>query len=177
MLEARTFVSNIDKARKTLLDNGAVFKGEYQCKDTIFSPLDSAKTLKDEFLRLRINVKNIWAEKDVIVAVKQTERRDFGKNSVIPLKKEFDSESEARAFIEANLTNDFKYDFQFTRTGWQYDLGENQVDLEKVEDLPDCYTIEVKSKTEYGLKNLVDMLGITSIIQGPSVVEIKRLLS
>ena len=165
MLEARAFVPEIESARKTLELNGA-----------IFTPINSDKSLKDEFLRPRIQLKNIWNEKDMIVSIKQTEKRSSGKNSIIPLRKEFDSESEARKFIDENLKNDFEYDFEFTRTGWQYDLGENQVDLEKVEDIPNCYTIEVKSLTENGLKDLIEMLSIPSLIQGPSVVEIKRLL-
>ncbi|MEK9132071.1 MAG: hypothetical protein AAB447_04155 [Patescibacteria group bacterium] len=177
MLEARTFVSGIDNARKTLQDRGAILKGEYRCKDIIFSPLDSTKSLADEFLRLRINVKNIWDEKDVIVVIKQTKKKGIGKDSLIPLRKEFDSELEARKFIDQNLQNHFQYDFEFTRTGWQYDLGENQVDLERVEDIPSCYTIEVKSSTERELKKLVDLLSITSLIKGSSVVEMKRLVS
>jgi len=178
MLEARAFVSEseIESARK-ILDKEAVFKGEYICYDVIFSPIDSTKTLKDEFLRLRINKKNIWKEKDVIVAIKETLEKEVGKNSLINLREEFDTEIEAREYIDNNLLDKFKYDFEFTRTGWQYNLGENQVDLERVEDVSDCYTIEVKSKTEDGLRNLLDKFQITSVISGPSVVEMKRLLS
>ncbi len=174
MLEARTFVKEIESAKKTLNENKAVFKGEYICKDTIFSPIDATKSLKDEFLRLRVNVKNIWNEKDVIVAIKQTERKDIGKNSIIPLRKEFDSEDDARKYIQENLEDKYKFDFEFTRTGWQYDLGNDQVDLERVEDIPNCYTIEVKSKTEERLRKLVSMFSLTSIIEGPSVVEIRK---
>lgn len=176
MIEARSFVENFDSAKKILAENKAVFKGEYVCKDIIFSPIDSTKSLKDEFLRLRVNVKNIWTEKDVIVAIKQTEKKDIGKNSIIPLRKEFDGEDDARKYIKENLEDKYKFDFEFTRTGWQYDLGENQVDLEKVEDIPDCYTIEVKSKTEDGIKKLTDIFEMRDIIKGPSVVKIKQLL-
>jgi hypothetical protein len=175
MLEARTFVSEIESARK-ILDEQAVFKGEYVCRDAIYSPLDSDKGLADEFLRLRVNEKNIWNEKDVIVAIKHTEGRAVGKNSIIPLRKEFDTEEDAKKYIEENLLDRFTYDFQFTRTGLQYDLRENQIDLEKVEELPGCYTIEVKSPTEEGLRELVEMFHLAPTIVGPSVVEVRKLL-
>lgn len=176
MIEARAFVSEIESTRKTL-DEEAVFKGEYVCRDIIFIPTDSSLSLKDEFLRLRVNEKNIWNEKDVIVAIKQTEQKKVGKNSIIPLRVEFDTEEEARRYIEENLVERFKYGFQFKRTGWQYDLGEDQIDLERVEDVPNCYTIEVKSPTEGGLRKLLGMFQITSVITGPSVVEIQKLLN
>ena len=175
MLEARAFVSEIESARK-ILDEKAVFKGEYICRDIIFVPLDPNKSLKDQFLRLRIQEKNVWDEKDVIVAIKQTEQKEVGKNSIIPLRKEFDTEEEGRKYIEENLLDKFKYDFEFTRTGWQYNLGEDQVDLERIENLDNCFSIEVKSKTEEGLRRLLDLLSIKTTIQGPSVVEVKKLL-
>ncbi len=177
MLEARAFVGEIETARKILVDKGAIFKGEYICRDLIFAPPDASKGLKDEFLRLRINEKNIWNEGDVIVALKKTEQKEVGKNSLIPFKKEFSSESEARKYIEENFEQDFQYDFEFTRTGWQYDLGENQVDLEQVHGLEHCFSIEVKSNTEEGLRELLRMLHIDSTIDGPSVIEMKRLFS
>jgi hypothetical protein len=176
MLEARAFVAEIESARK-ILEEKAVFKGEYVCRDAIYISIDSSKSLADEFLRLRVNEKNIWSEKDVIVAIKQTEKKEVGKNSVIPLRKEFDTEEEARNYIEKNLLDKFKFDFKFTRTGWQYDLAGGQVDLERVEDLSNCYTIEVKSPTEEGLKKLLNMFQIDSVITGPSVVEVKKLLN
>ncbi len=177
MLEARQFVKEIDTARKLLEQNNALFKGEYVCRDIIFSPRDISRSLGDKFLRLRVNEKNIWNEKYVIVAIKQTEKKEVGKNSIIPLRKEFDSEVEARGYIEKNLSELYKQDFEFTRTGWQYDLGEDQVDLERVENLKDCYTIEIKSPTEAGLKRLATIFGLTSPIQGPIVVAMKVLLA
>jgi hypothetical protein len=175
MLEARAFVSEIESARK-ILDEEAYFKGEYICRDAIYISQDPSISLADEFLRLRVNEKNIWKEKDVILAIKQTKQKKIGKDSIIPLKKEFDTEEEAKKYIAENFHDRFKFDFQFTRLGWQYDLEGDQVDLEKVENVPTCYTIEVKSSTDEGLQKLLDMLGITSVIAGPSVVEIKRLL-
>lgn len=173
MLEARTFVENFDKVKEVLKLCNAVFKGEYVLHDIIFASKNSTKTLTDEFLRLRVVSKNIWNEKEVIVAIKNTEVMNVGKNSIVPFKKEFDSKEEAQKFIEENLLDQFKYSYEFSRTGWQYDLPEGQVDLEDIEGL---YSIEAKSKTEEGMKRIVKLFNIQDIIKGPSVVAVKKLL-
>jgi hypothetical protein len=141
MIEARSFVSEIDTTRKILEENGAVFKGEYVLKDKIYSSYNPEKELDDEFLRLRIYQKNIWPQKDVIVAVKIHEQKEIGVDTVVPLKKEFDTEEEAESFVDENLLNQYKYEFEFTRTGWQYSLGEDEIDLERVDDLENFYTV------------------------------------
>lgn len=176
MLEARAFVSEIESARRILEEKKALFKGEYVCRDIIFASTNPDITLKDKFLRLRINEKNIWDEKYVIVAIKQTKKKEIGKESIISVRQEFDTEKEGREYIKENFTNEFTESFEFTRTGWQYDLGEDQIDLERVENLEHCYTIEIKSKTEEGLKRLQKMFKLQDLIQGPTVVAIKELL-
>lgn len=176
MLEARAFLPEIELAKKILEEKGALFKGEYICRDIIFESTDHNINLEDKFLRLRINEKNIWDEKNVIVSIKQTKKKEIGKESIIPLRKEFDTEKEGRGYITKNFTNEFTESFEFTRTGWQYDLGEDQVDLERVANLENCYTIEIKSKTEEGLKRLQKMFNLKTLIQGPTVVAIKELL-
>ena len=174
MLEARTFVENFDKAKEVLKSMNATLKGEYRIHDIIFTSNDSNKTMVDEFLRLRIIPKNIWKEKDFIVAIKNTEVKNIGKNYTIPLKKEFDSKEEAQNFIDENLLDRFNYSFEFDRIGWQYDLPEGQIDLEDIEG--HC-SIEVKSKTEEGLKNLVILFDIKDTIKGPSVDAVKNILN
>ncbi len=171
MLEARSFVKSLDKVREILLNNKAIFKGEYKIHDIIFASKN--KSLTEEFLRLRIISKNIWNEKDVIVAIKNTELKEKGKNSVIPLKKQFDTQSEGQDYINNNLLNEFKYLYEFDRTGWQYDIREDQIDLEDIEG---HYSIEVKSKNEEGLRKLIELFEIEEIIEGPSVVRIREIL-
>ena len=174
MLEARNFVPNLDEAKRALKENNADYKGEYFIKDIIFKSKDSSKTLSDEFLRLRLVPQNIWGEKGVILAIKNTELKEVGKNSVIPFKMQFDTEKEARDYIAANLADKFEYDFEFDRTGWQYFIGTQGVDLEDIEG---CYSIEVKSETEEGLKKLVNMFNMKDVIVGPSVVAVKSILN
>lgn len=174
MLEARAFVTELDTARSILQNAQALFKGEYRCRDVIFVSTDPHTTLSDAFLRLRVNEKNIWDEKDVIVAIKQTKQKKIGKDAIIPIREEFDTEAEAREYIQSNFADAYKEDFEFTRTGWQYDMGKDQVDLERLENLQDCYTIEMKSETEEGLEHLADLFELTETIQGPMVVVMRE---
>ena len=92
---------------------------------------------------------------------------------MVPLKEQFDTREEAEKFIEENLLDTFEYSYEFSRTGWQYNLPEGQVDLEDIEGL---YSIEAKAKNEEGLKDLVSVFGITDTIKCPSVVAVKELL-
>ena len=167
MIEARSFVPEIDTTRKILEENNAVFKGEYILTDKIYSSYNPQKPLDDEFLRLRTYQKNIWSEKNVVVAVKIHEQKEIGVDTTVPLKKEFDTKKEAENFINENLLNQYKYEFEFSRTGWQYSLGEDEIDLERVDDLENFYTLEFKSKTVEGLKNLEAILELKDIIRGP----------
>lgn len=167
MIEARSFVSEIDTTRTLLEENSAVYKGEYILTDKIYSSYNPEKPLNDEFLRLRTYHKNIWQQKDVIVAVKIHDQKEIGVDTVVPLKKEFDTEDKAQEFIDENLLNQYKYEFTFTRTGWQYSLGEDEIDLERVDDLENFYTVEFKSDTVEGLKRLETLLQLKDVIRGP----------
>lgn len=173
MLEARSFVKSFDRAKEILNTNNAVFKDEYKIRDIIYKAKDPNKSLTDEFLRLRIFIKNIWGEKDFIVAIKNTIVKEVGKNSIIQLKVQFDTEAEAKEYVEKNLLDRFEYLYEFDRVGWQYFIGKDVVDLEDFE----CHlSLGVKSKTESGLKKLVELFELKDVIKVPSVVAIKELL-
>ena len=152
MIDARNFVDSLDEARDILLKENATFKGEYDIHDIIYKLKDSSVGIEKTFLRLRIVPINIWNEKPYIVSIKQTELKEVGKESIIPVKVQFDTEQEARDFVQEKYSNMFEYDFEFSRKGWQYDLGEDQVDLE---DIQGHCSIEFKSKTVEGLNALL----------------------
>lgn len=173
MLEARSFVESFDKAKEVLASLHADFKGEYVIHDVIFASKDANKTLIDEFLRLRMVPKNIWDDKAFIVVIKNTELKEVGKNSIVPIKKQFDFEADARQYIEENFLDKFEYSFEFTRTGWQYYAGKYFVDLEDIEG---HLSIEAKAETEQDLKDLVELLNMRDVIKGPSVLAVKGLL-
>ncbi len=173
MLEARTFVDTLDNARQILVERNAILRGEYEIHNSIYASKDKTLGLDQIFLRLRTIPKNIWDEKPVVLAIKKTELKEVGKNSVIPFKRQYDTKEEALQYVQENFLDTFEHSFDFSSIGWQYDLGEDQVDLENIEGL---FSIEFKSKTEQGLKKLLKEFGITDTIKGPSVVAVKKLL-
>jgi adenylate cyclase class IV len=175
MLEARTFVKKekLEEVRAKLQNLGAVFRGDYEIHNSIYSSINPILPLSDVFLRLRTIPKNIWDEKAVVVTIKQTKLEKVGKNSIIPLKKFFDKENEALDFIRENYSNQFRHAFDFSTRGSQYDMGEDQIDLEDIEGHP---SIELKSQTIEGLENLLKAFEISDVIKGPSVVAVRMLL-
>ncbi len=174
MIDARNFVDSLDTARNILIREGAVFKGEYDIHDSIYRLKDMSVGIEKTFLRFRIVPVNIWNEKSYIVSIKHTELKEVGKESIIPVKVQFDTEEEARTFVQEKYSDVFEFDFEFSRKGWQYDLGEDQVDLE---DIQGHYSIEFKSKTEKGLNALLTKFNAQNLIVGPSVVAVRDMLS
>jgi hypothetical protein len=81
--------------------------------------------------------------------------------------------TEAKQFIKSNYADTFEYSFTFERTGWQYDIDKNQIDLEDIEGYP---SIELKSSTEEDLHKLLKFFEAKNVITGPSVVAIKKIL-
>lgn len=179
MFDARIFIPNLDKAREVLKQNNATEKGYYEIHDAIYAAKDpetgELQDLGSVFMRLRSVPVNIWDEPAYIVAIKNTELKEVGKKSIIPLKKGFDTEADAKAFIAQNYADAFEFAYEFDRVGWQYFIGKDGVDLEDVEG--HC-TIEFKSETEEGLRALLNLFGVTDdqVIKGPSVVEIRKIL-
>lgn len=174
MFDARNFVTTLEDAKEKLLKLKADYRGEYFIHDAIYRSKDTSQGLDKVFLRLRNVSKNIWNEKQFIVSIKNTEIKEVGKQSIIPVKIQFDTEFEAKNFIEQNYSNHFEFDFDFSRKGSQYFIGEDGVDLEDIEG---HYSIEFKSKTEDGLKKLLSAFNAEDIIVGPSVVAVKNLLN
>lgn len=173
MLDARIFTKELETARKILALINAVFKGEYIIHDAIYKSKDSNQDIDKVFLRLRYISKNIWNEKSYIVVIKHTELKEIGKQSIIPVKEEFDSEKEAKEFIDKNYSGDFEFLYEFDRMGWQYDIGDDQIDLEDIEG---HFSIEFKSPDEEGLRKLLKLFDVKNVIRAPSVVIIRELL-
>lgn len=177
MIEARVFVDSLDDAKDILKQENAELKGKYKIHDTIYRNVDESIPLIEEFLRLRVVPENIWNEKEVILALKQTELRKVGKNSHIPIKFQYDKPEEAEEYYEQNLKDEYLKDFEFWRIGWQYFLPNGDVaDLEIIEDK--YPSIELKSETDDGMKRLLDKFHVKkeNVITGPSVVAVRELL-
>jgi len=176
MNDARTFPKELDSARKILENLNADFKGYYEIHDEIYKSKDSNQPLSQVFLRLRHVPINIWGEKEFIVVMKNTLLQEVGKQSVISVKEQFDTREEAESFIASKFGEDFVKDFDFFRVGWQYFLSNGDgIDLEEIEGHP---SIEYKSKTQEGLKALLEKFGVQEddVAKGPSVVVVREKL-
>lgn len=175
MHDARVFVDTLEGAERVLEGKLAEFRGRYNIQDIIYASLDEEVTLDKVFLRLRINHKEIWGNKRAVVALKETEQQDVGKKSRVPVYQEFDSVVEAEQFIADHYADRFQKDFEFTREGWQYNLGDDQVDLEQCGE--HC-TIEFKSRTQDGLKSLLSDFRISTdqVLKGPSVTAFRAII-
>lgn len=177
MIEARVFTDSLDNAKEILYGLEAEYQGRYKIDDAIYRSADNAVSLTDEFLRLRVVPENIWDEKPVILALKQTELRQLGKTSHIPLKLQFDTKAEAEEYYNAHLADDYVFDFAFSRVGWQYVLSNGDVvDLEILEDTHP--SIEFKSDTDEGVKKLLGMFAVSErdVIKGPSVTVLRQVV-
>ena len=177
MIEARTFLKEIESTKKLLEENGASFKGEYILKDKIYSSYNPKKDLDDEFLRVRTYYKDIWNNPKVLVSVKIHDQKEIGVDTVVPIKKGVENEEDALNFVNENLLNQYKYEYEFNRTGWQYILGEYEIDLERVDDLDNFYTVEFKSDTVDGLRKLETILNLKDVIRGPIASHMKELIN
>lgn len=158
MIEGRAIISGIENTRKKVEQLGAAFKGEYIFKDVIFILKQDDFNLSDDFLRMRVYSKNNWSTKNVVLVRKQTEFKSTGKINKIILKEEFDTEKEALDFVQENLSSEFKREFEFSRTGWQYQLANHRIFIEDVEGFKP--SIEIEAETEDELKSLFDKIGI-----------------
>jgi len=177
MIEARVFIDSLESAKTILRHEDAELKGKYKIHDTIYRSVDKEVSLIDEFLRLRVIPENIWNDKEVILALKQTKLHDIGKRSTIPMKLQFDERKEAELYYQQHLRSEYVKDFEFWRIGWQYFLPNGDVvDLEIIEDL--YPSIELKSETDEGIQALLRKFAIQrrDIITGPSVVAVRDIL-
>ncbi len=175
MYDARTFPKSLEQAKEILKKKGASFAGYYEITDRIYISKDKAQGIDKVFLRLRSVPVNIWSDKQYVVVIKNTELAGVGKQSIIPIKEQFDTKEEAELFVNTHYKDVFDFAFEFDRIGWKYFIGEDGIDLEEIEGHP---SIEYKSKTEEGLRELLQTFSVsdTEVIKGPSVMVVQNML-
>lgn len=157
MIEGRAIIKDIEETRQALIKLGAECVAEYQFKDIIFVPRTDT-SLNDDYIRIRVYSKNNWPTKNVVVMRKKAKFHAVGKEDTIVLKKEFDSEDEARQYIEQEFNDSFIFGFEFSRVGWQYSMGEYRLFVEDIEKMPPV--IEIEAGTEEALAQLYKNIGI-----------------
>jgi adenylate cyclase class IV len=173
MIESRWTIPSIKDTKKKVEELGGIFKSEYAFKDVIFVPIKEDFNLSDDFLRMRIYTKNDWPTKNIVLVRKQTEFTSTGKVGKVILKQEFDNEKSALDFINKNLASEFKKGFEFSRTGWQYELGNNRIFIEDIQGFKP--SVEIEANTEEELKTLFNKLDVLEKVK-ESVPEVVRSL-
>ncbi len=171
LVESRALISSIEQTRQKLTEIGAIFNSNYAFKDIIFVPRKADYNLSDDFLRVRIYIKNNWPTKKVVLTRKQTEFKDIGKVDNVILKKEFDSEQEASDFISIELGTEFERGFEYEREGWQYDLGKHRIFVEDIKGFKP--SIEIEASTEKEIEFLFTKIGVAKKIHA-SMPEVMR---
>lgn len=171
MIEGRALIADIEQTREKLAELGAVFNSNYAFKDIIFVPKRKSYNLSDDFLRVRVYIKNNWPTKKVVLVRKQSKFREVGKTDTITLKNEFDTEREAFDFVSAKLGGEFERGFEYEREGWQYDLGKHRVFVEDIKGFKPSMEIEADSGGE--IESLFTKIGIVEKIHA-SIPEVMR---
>jgi hypothetical protein len=171
MIETRAIILDIQETKKKIENLGAIFQGDYVYKDIILVSNDENNDLCDGYLRLRVYMKNNWATKNCILVRKQAKSFNADINKKFILKKEFDSENEALNFVNEEFSGEFQRGFEYSRQGWQYQLENNHIYIEQVEDLKPM--IEVEAESEEKLNLLFNKIGIVEKLT-ESMPEIMR---
>jgi len=171
MIEARATIKSIESTKKAVIALGAKFKSDYILEDTIYSI--NQQNLIDDYVRIRVNVKNDWDEKKVIVIRKKAVIQGIGKIDNIVLRKEFDTKDDAIQFIEREFS-EFENPFTYSRKGWHYELKHHRIFIEYIEKLGPV--MEIETKTEQEIKELFEKIRILRIIKESIPDVMKKLL-
>ena len=170
MIEGRALVQSLEKAKASVTKLGGQFKSYYIFKDVIFVPKKKNYNWGEDLVRVRVYCKNDWPTKKVVLVRKKTEWKGQGKKDTIILKKEFDTEKEAFAFIKKNVS-EFEKECEYLREGWQYELKTYRIFIENIEKYRP--SIEIEADNESDLQILFQKIGAGKIVT-ESVPEIMR---
>ncbi len=163
MIEARGIIKNIKETRKKIEELGGKLLGNYKFKDVVFSE-DENHELSKDFLRLRSYSKTNWPTKDFVLVRKKTEFGKVGKRSNKILKKEFDDEKSSIEYIKKNFPG-FKKIVEYSREGWQYQLGKNRIFIENIKEYKP--SIEIESENEKELKRILNEVNVLEVLKEP----------
>jgi len=171
MIEARALMKSIKQARERAESLGCKYMGGYHNKDVIFVPKGKGRfNLSDDFVRVRVFIRNNRPTRNAIVIRKRTEFKETGKIDSVVLKEEFDTEKEALAFVKKSLPG-FRKGFEYSREGWEYHLGDKRIFVEDITGYGP--SMEVEAENEKELKDLLKKIGAVRIVN-ESVPEMMR---
>jgi adenylate cyclase class IV len=168
----RVIISDSKAARQKLETLGATLAGEYSYKDLIFVPRKADYNLSDDFVRVRVYIKNNWHNKHVVVVRKAAHFDAIGKIDEIKLKMEFDAERQAVDYIQKELGTEFEFGFKYDIQGWQYDLDKHKFFVEDIKSL--FSSVEIEADTAEQLKIYSDQIDAKEILKTSLSEAIRR---
>ena len=165
--EVRAIVNDIEQVKEKLSSLSAVFKSDYSFKDYIYYPKDRTIDLNKEIVRLRVYQKTNWIQQPVELAYKL--KIFYGHSGSTKFKKQFNLMKETDGFLK-NYTLAFTY----SRTGFEYSMGNIKVFLEEIEGL--APSLELLSFSKDEISELLEELKPLQILSDsvPKLIENKQ---
>jgi adenylate cyclase class IV len=154
-LEARGKIRDIEEAIDMAKKIGGIFKGSYRATDIIFK---SKKEDEEGVIDLRIFELNNRQGKNYIFVHKIAEWSDKIKKDKIILKGEFDTMGEVLDFIADHYGDSLKEHYEYSREGWEYNVGKSDIFIENIEKLGP--TIEIEADNKSDLENLFKLFEV-----------------
>ncbi len=170
IFEARVKIKSIEDARNVAERIGGIFKGYYYAIDIIFKP---KKENEKGIIDLRIFKINNRQTKNYVLTHKIAEWSNNVKTDEIISKNKFDIIEEVFDFMRDCYGDILEEDYKYSRAGWEYNLGKDDIFVELIEELGPTIEIEAENKDE--VENLFKSFEVIEYLSEP-VPEIMRKL-
>lgn len=170
ILEARGKIKDIKNARNIVERIGGIFKGSYYNTDIIFKNIEEDKGI----ITLRIFKINSRQTENYIFTHKIAEWHDKTKTDKIILKCKFNTIEKVFDFMSNHYGGWLDEDYEYSREGWEYILGNNGIFIECIETLGP--TIEVEAENKNDLENLFKLFEVTERFSESTPLIMRKLL-
>lgn len=153
--EIRAVCNDTQEIREKLSQKQATYLGEYIFTDFIYRR-SSSPDLNEEFIRIRSYEKTGWKQKAIVVAHKAKDELENIQKIV--------SQTEHECLEEALqiIPEGFVREFSFSRQGWEYQLNDLSVYIEKIEGM--LPSIEVLAPSYQVILDLFENLEVIQVL-------------
>jgi adenylate cyclase class IV len=143
-IEVRGYIDDIEKVRNRLEDINAIYKGEYDFKDLIFTLGEKPLNEVNDYLRLRQIIKS--ARQDSGIKFDKKLKTSEGQE-IEEVSKLYKRRDNAIRYIRLNF-KDYRKILEYSRKGWEYFHGRCNIFVEDIENLGPSLEIEAWSPEE-----------------------------
>lgn len=157
MFYARIILNNKDNLQQILNDLQAQKKSDFSFYDLVYLNRDGS-SITDDTLKIRVYQHNEWNSKAVLVIRKKAERINGVKEDKFLVREEFDTEEEAKSFVEDNYRDTFDYVFRLEKTGEEYQNDNLRIWIEDIKDMG--ISIEFGSESQESVEEVIKMFDV-----------------